>query len=411
MITKRIIHIVHTMDPKSGGVSQAVDTIIAGLTRLGVHSEVASLDAPDAGYLGGYPFPIHALGPGQGPWAYSAKLIPWLRATLHQFDRVIVHGLWLYYSYATFEAVKQSRWTGSAPPPIYVMPHGMLDPYFQQAPSRKLKAVRNWAYWKLIERNVVNQADGLLFTCMEELRLACQPFRPYRPKHEINVGYGIQAPPPFTPAMADAFRAKCPGLDGQPYLLFLSRVNYKKGVDLLIKAYSILVETYSKTAYQLPKLVIAGPGLDTDYGQDIRQLLNSLQFPDSTVFLPGMLMGDAKWGAFYGCDAFVLPSHQENFGIAVVEALSCRKPVLISDKVNIFREIVAARACFSGPDTVDGTLDSLKCWLRLTSDEKREMAARAHNAFKNEFSIGPAAERLLSAVSNPQLLTNHEYPA
>ena len=94
--------------------------------------------------------------------------------------------------------------------------------------------------------------------------------------------------------------------------------------------------------------MIAGPGLDTAFGREMRQLAESLcpqpstLTPQPAVFFPDMLTGDAKWGALYGCEAFVLPSHQENFGIAVVEALACGKPVLISNQVNIWREIEAA---------------------------------------------------------------------
>eukprot|EP01038_Epipyxis_sp_PR26KG_P002792 gene2792-3964_t len=76
-----------------------------------------------------------------------------------------------------------------------------------------------------------------------------------------------------------------------------------------------------------------------------------------------MLRGEQKWGAFYSSEAYLLPSHQENFGIAVAEALGCGLPVLISDKVNIWREIDQARAGMVETDTVDGTERSLRHWL------------------------------------------------
>ena len=82
-------------------------------------------------------------------------------------------------------------------PKLFVMPHGMLDPYFQKAAGRKFKAVRNWLYWKLIENNLIKQADGLLFTSMLELELASQSFVPYHPKNETVVGLGVDNPPWF----------------------------------------------------------------------------------------------------------------------------------------------------------------------------------------------------------------------
>src|SRR5690606_21760746 len=123
------------------------------------------------------------------------------------------------------------------------------------------------------------------------------------------------------------------------YLLYLSRIHQKKGVDLLINAYAEIIksEEHKKIKRDFPKLVIAGPGMDSNYGKDLKLLVEENNLGDS-IFFPGMLSGDAKWLAFYNADAFILPSHQENFGIAVVEALACKIPVLISNKVNIWRE-------------------------------------------------------------------------
>ena len=105
---------------------------------------------------------------------------------------MIIHGLWQYQSYAVTGAVRRLRRsnpTGSTPR-LFVMPHGMLDPWFQTDASRRFKAWRNWLYWKLIEHRTVSESDGVLFTCQKELELARLPFRPYRPRREINVGYG-----------------------------------------------------------------------------------------------------------------------------------------------------------------------------------------------------------------------------
>ena len=81
-----------------------------------------------------------------------------------------------------------------------------------------------------------------------------------------------------------------------------------------------------------------------------------------------MLTGHAKWGAFYGAEAFILPSHQENFGIAVVEALACGKPVLISKQVNIWHEIIEGGGGLVEEDTTAGTLRLLESWQRLSKN-------------------------------------------
>ena len=111
-----------------------------------------------------------------------------------------------------------------------------------------------------------------------------------------------------------------------------------------------------------------------------------------------MIAGDAKWGAFHGCDAFVLPSHQENFGIVVAEAMACAKPVLISDQVNIWREIAEAQAGLVGPDTVAGTKGSLRRFLALAPAEREAMGRRARAAFEERFEINAAAADLLAVL-------------
>jgi glycosyltransferase involved in cell wall biosynthesis len=336
------------------------------------------------------------LGPSKSPWQYSSKLFPWLQANLHRFDAVIAHGLWLYPSHAAFKAVKEFRSKNKNSPRFFVMPHGMLDPYFQKAGTRKLKAARNWLFWKLIEGNVVNGADGVLFTCQAELELARIPFQPYHPKAELNVGYGIPAPKPFEDSMRVEFENACPGIYNRPYYLFLSRIHEKKGVDILINAYSRLIKNNKGP---LPALVIAGPGKDSAFGKQIMELVSGNEQLRENVFFPGMLGGNAKWGAFYGCDAFVLPSHQENFGIAVVEALACSKPVLISNQVNIWKEIKNASAGLVNEDSENGAFKLLTEFSILSKEDVLEMNKNARNCYGEYFSIDRSALKFLNQIS------------
>ncbi|WP_051359963.1 glycosyltransferase [Adhaeribacter aquaticus] len=417
----KILHVINDMNPKSGGVCQAVRTMISGLKDLKVENEVVSLDAPDVLYLKQDSFPVHAIGPGKGPWSYSSELIPWLEQNFSRFDVVILHGLWLYNGFALHKAIRQykKKINKSKAPKILVMPHGMLDPYFQEASGRKLKKIRNWIYWKLIESRLINKSDGLLFTCEEERRLAHKPFNPYKPKKELVIGLGVEKPPVFTKAMQEAFLEKCPELRNQPYLLFLSRIHEKKGVDILIKAYAEIRNGLTKIPPPivgaslsqeeslsqlleifLPKLVIAGPGLESSYGASIQEMVKMQEGLEKSIIFPGMLSGDAKWGAFYNCDAFVLPSHQENFGIAVVEALACSKPVLISNQINIWREITEAGGGLVADDTLTGVKGMLQNWFSLPTEEKSCMADQALATYNQYFAINPAAKKLKEALAS-----------
>src|SRR5690606_20120454 len=89
----------------------------------------------------------------------------------------------------------------------------------------------------------------------------------------------------------------------------------------------------------IPAIVLVGRGIETDYGKKLMRIIDEDSSLKNNIYLPGMLTGDEKWGDFYNSEAFVLPSHQENFGIAVVESLACKKPVLISNQINIWKEI------------------------------------------------------------------------
>lgn len=410
-----VLHVIASMDPEKGGVGKAVRLIISGLERKGIHSDVVTLDDPDRSFCSNDPFKVFALGPQKSNWQYSKKLIPWLKKEFNKYDAVILHGLWLYNSYAigkVFTAAKTKQLLKSRGektiPKFFVMPHGMLDPYFQKAAGRKLKAIRNWVYWKFIECKTVNIADGLLFTCEQEKLLASHSFLPYSPKLEIIVGLGMEEPPAYTAAMQTAFYDKSGQVFKQPYLLFLGRVNEKKGVDLLIDAYAKLFSGESSGITserwrisdntKIPLLIIAGPELETSFGRKIKKtVLENDMLRDKIVFT-GMLSGDAKWGAFYGCDAFILPSHQENFGIAVVEAMACGKPVLISNQVNIWREINESGGGIVGDDTKNGIIRILQNWYTLTDIEKTTMNLNARKCFENNFSGGVFAEKIITAV-------------
>lgn len=389
----KILRVISSMDPATGGPCQGIRNAVPALAKLGVINEVVCLDDPNAAFLKKDPFIIHAVGKAEGGWQYHKNLVPWLEQNLDRFDAVIIHGLWLYHGHATQKAVRSyNKQNPKKQVSVYVMPHGMLDPWFQKAAGRKLKAIRNWLYWKLIEGKVVNGVDAVLFTCEEELLLARQSFTPYHPKQELNVGYGILTPPEQTAAMSAAFYNSRLVPEGQPYFLFLSRIHEKKGVDILINAYLALLDEQPG----LPHLVIAGPGMDTAYGAQMKALAGVCK----KIVFPGMLTGDSKWGAFYNSTAFILPSHQENFGIAVVEALACGKPVLISKQINIWREIAAAGGAIVKEDTEAGAYAMMQAWQQMSAAEQHVMATNARKVFEEKFTVANAAQQMLSKLSN-----------
>jgi len=378
-----------------GGPIQGIRNYHNTLVNLGWSRDIVTFE--DSNDISNWDFPesliIHSLGKAKTPIAYNNKLSSFLKTNLINYDVVIIHGLWLYHSYCTMNVFKwlKKNYPDLILPKLYCFPHGMLDPWFQNEKTRKFKSIRNSIYWHLIEKNVVNYVDGVLFTCEEERLLAKTTFSGYSPKKDVTVGYGIIQPPKHNSKMVDDFVDLCPIIKGERYILFLSRIHFKKGVDLLIESYIQLSIENS----HLPHLVIAGPN-DSSYAREMILLAKS----NPKIHFPGMLRGNEKWGALYECDAFILPSHQENFGIAVAEALACRKPVLISNKVNIYREIEQGCAGFINDDTLEGTILIMNLWFNLSEEKKLKMGNDAYSVYKKHFTSESATLNLLKALDS-----------
>ncbi|ACB76538.1 glycosyltransferase [Opitutus terrae] len=382
----KLLRVIATLDPRHGGPAAGLRAITPELAALGHVSEFVCLDAP--GQVREFPgaAAIHALGPARGGYAYARALEPWLRAHAGAYDAVFVHGLWQHHGRAVHRALRRRR------PPYFVFPHGMLDPWFRRA--YPLKHAKKWAYWQLCERHVLRDAAAVLFTCEEERRLARESFRPYACRERV-VAYGTAAPPADAAAQVRAWREMQPALAARPFWLFLGRIHPKKGVDLLLRSYGELARI---AGAELPALVIAGPCFDPIYLTNLRNLAAALPAP-ARVFWPGMLEGATKWGALRTAEAFVLPSHQENFGIAVVEALAAGTPVLISREVNIWREIESAGAGFADTDDAAGTRRLLARWHELPRAARGPMRSAAVELFTTRYEIGRAARSLVETIT------------
>jgi len=377
----RILHIVGTVSPAAGGPSQVIRTLVR-YAPPGIESEVATIDDPAAPFLAEFPCTVHALGSAKQPW-YNPALSRWLIANRSRFDGVIVHGL---HQYTAFAAWRCLRATPTQPAtPYAVFPHGMLDPYFKRAhPFKHLKKI---IYWHLVESRILRCAQRVLFTTELECDLARQTFN-LDACHPLVVAIGAEAPPPNTEDLLLAFYGNCPQLRAERFLLFLGRIDRKKGVDLLLRAFADLAPADPDL-----HLVIAGPD-PNNWRAQLEPFIAQFGLTHR-IHWPGMLTGDAKWGAFAACEAFVLTSHQENFGVAVVEALASAKPVLITLPINISLEIAADNAGLVEPDTDLGVRKLLEDWLKTSEPERRAMSAAALFTFQRRYDIRKNAATIL----------------
>ncbi|APR40200.1 hypothetical protein BTO02_24990 [Paraburkholderia sp. SOS3] len=380
----RVLHILPSLDPRMGGVAEAVVQLVRHMTPFGCASEVVTLDAPDGPAFERVDAPVHRVGPGRGFYGLSMPLVRWLRANRARFDAFVVHGIWQFHSVAAWSGVIGSR------TPLFVFPHGMLDPWFQHTyPKKHLK---KRIYWALLERWVFNRAERVLFTCETELELARRPFLTARHRLAVN-GFGIDSVPDGGDVPAETFRNAFPEVRNKRVLLFLSRIHEKKGCDLLIDAFADIAALDSELC-----LVIAGPA-EPALLERLKGVATARGIARRIVWT-GMLAGEIKWSALRTAEVFVLPSHQENFGIAVVEALASRTPVIITNKVNIWREIEASGGGWVCDDTRDSVADALRRWARETTAASREaMRDTALACYERHFRIETAARQLVGSVN------------
>lgn len=371
-----------SLDPHGGGPREGVVRRGVFLEALGHGVCIATLDAPGEPFLKNVPLTVYPLGPSHGSYRYNSRLLPWLREHAWEYDAVIVNGLWQYHGFATRRALCELGL------PYYVFVHGMLDPWFKRA--YPLKHLKKLLYWPWGEYRVLRDAAAVLFTSEEERRMARHSFGLYRARERV-VAYGTTPPPGDRVAHREKFFVAHPQCRGCRIFLFLGRIHEKKGCDLLVAAFAKAAARDSSL-----RLVVAGPGQSALVDR-LKDLAAHHGVADRIVW-PGMLQGDMKWGAFYSAEAFVLPSHQENFGIAVAEALGCGVPVLISDKVNIWREVVADDAGLAEPDTQSGTDALFQRWLTLSPQARLAMGANAERCFDARFRVDAMAYDLLAVV-------------
>jgi glycosyltransferase involved in cell wall biosynthesis len=142
--------------------------------------------------------------------------------------------------------------------------------------------------------------------------------------------------------------------------------------------------------------VMVGPD-EVDWQSELRAQASRLGIADR-VHWTGTLRGAAKWGAFYGAEAFILPSHQENFGIAVADALACGTISLISDKVNIARDVEGDGAAIVDSDTPEGTVRLIEQFLALSEADRQAMQRKARTCYEKRYALKNAAEEVYSAL-------------
>jgi glycosyltransferase involved in cell wall biosynthesis len=332
------------------------------LRARGLEALIVTTDADGPGRLAvetGHPVDHHGVPTlfFRRQWSeafkYSWPLARWLERDAGRFDVVHIHAV---FSHACLAAARACRRHGV---PYVVRPLGTLDPW-----SLGQKRLRKRLIWRLGAERLLEGAAAIHYTTEDERRLA---------EESLGVGRGVVIPLGVDealfaqPAPPDRFRRRHPEMGDDPYVLLLSRLHPKKGVELLLEAFHDLARSGVLGPW---RLVVAGDG-DAGYVAELKRQA-ARRDGGARVLFTGWLDGADKVAAFRGAALFALPSHQENFGLAVVEALTCGIPVLLSAGVNLAREVEGAGAGWTVPLEREAWHRSLAAILR----DERGRAAR-----------------------------------
>jgi len=382
----RILHISPSYYPafKYGGPIQSVHLLNRALAKKGVNVEVFTtnagleenkeiktnklieLDGIKVKYFNYY---------GYEHYTFSPQMFLDLLMNERNYDLVHITAVW------NFPVLAGSIVSLMYKKPFIISPRGTLYPETFNLKSKIKKVL----YYNLLAKHYIYKASLLHFTSCDEKQKVVK-FLKLR-NENVVIPNGIDLSDYEKLPAKGSFSLKHFNTNNQKYILFLGRINPKKGLDILVKAIKNIFELY-RDLY----LVITGPDND-GYGNEIKQQLNEFSLLDKVLFT-GMLNGDEKLAAFVDAELFVLPSYSENFGMAVVEALACGTPVVISNKVGICREIELNRAGI----VVETDPKSLFIGIKTLLDNeelRREVAKNGRRLVEEYYDIDKVADKMI----------------
>lgn len=367
------------MNPATGGPVEGILSLEPHLRERGAEVTVLSADDPAAIWVNqpAQPIRIVALGPFNNGFGYSVRWKNWLKENARNYDAAIIHGVWKFHGWVA------RRLLGRYGIPYWIYSHGMLDPWFDQ--RYPWKAWKKRLYWQLVEKKNIQRARGLILTSDEEKRQVRLRWD-VEPAKMQTLPYGVNDP------VAGPVVTAGQNFPQPRRLLYLGRLAEKKGLDLLIPA-------FRKISRQSPGkflLQIAGPPQDEAYLHQLKTWADGC--PD--IEFTGAVHGEQKEQLLRQCNALCLPSHQENFGLVVAEALARSRPVLLCKGVNIWSTVIKAGAGSVRENTAEGVEGMLQEWTTWTPELWEILSRCARKCFEDNFSAAIVADHLLQYIKN-----------
>jgi glycosyltransferase involved in cell wall biosynthesis len=305
---------------------------------------------------------------------FSLPLARWLAQHVLTYDVVDIHYVFAHSSIPASRAASNHRI------PYILRPHGMLNRWSVSMRRPRMKRLS----MHLFERHMLARAAAVCLTTEQERVEVAELGLSFRP---VVMPLGIDLTPFVHLPRAGTFRQQYPHLAEKTLLLFLSRFDIKKGLDMLLPAFAQLKQEHPDVA-----LVLAGSG-DPAFEAKLHAQVQALGIEHDVIFT-GFLIDEQKFAVLADCDLFVLPSYSENFGVVVVEAMASGLPVIISNQVGLAHDILQAEAGIVIPCQQDRLFEALR---NLVSDTARQQqyAARARHLAQQRFSLDAASSSLV----------------
>jgi len=392
----RILHVIPSLSVKEGGPSLALPVMARALSQQGIEVTIATTDDDGRGKrqavaLGRYTIDdqrIHYIYFRKNTDFYkiSFQLWRWLVKHVAEFHVVHIHAL---FSYTSIVAAVIARREGV---PYVIRPLGVLNKWGMTNRRRILKKLSlRW-----IELPILRSASAIHYTSRAEQLEASLAHPGIASLPSTVIPLAIEAV--NQSGESAAFFAKFPEASGRPIVLFLSRLDRKKGLELLLEAFARVRSSVDRSF-----LVIAGEGTP-GYTALLRARADALNLNRDIVWA-GFLSGGEKTAAFAAASIFVLPSFSENFGIAALEALAAGVPVILSDQVALSDEIRDADAGLVAPCEAEPLAEKI-ITLLLDPELRRRFGANSRRLVQERFSmeaVGRALKNLYQRCSPSKL--------
>ena len=261
---------------------------------------------------------------GRTGWQISLTMTKALKENLKKFDVTHIHAVW---NYSTGVTAHYCRKVGK---PYIITPRGTIYPY-----TLGNRAWKKLPYFKLIAKRDLQSASAIHYTTEDELE-KCHSFLGFQNK-AVVVPNGVDLAEFNDLPSREMLKDRYPELSNKKIILFLGRINWKKGLDILVQSFGML----KREKNDLHLLIVGND--ENCYESKVRKWIKEEGLIDNVTFT-GLLTGHEKLEAYAGSDVFVLPSYSENFGMSVIEAMACGLPVIISDQVGLYKEVEKAKA-------------------------------------------------------------------